>query len=98
MSLVGPSRCGKSTLLRIVAGLEQQTVGHIHSQWRGLGHRAPTRSRSCHGVSVLFALSAPDGGGKRRHVAQHAPFVDTPTLGFQQCPAVRQSKAKGYRC
>ncbi|WP_053104100.1 ATP-binding cassette domain-containing protein [Bacillus sp. FJAT-27231] len=30
ISILGPSGCGKPALLRIVAGLEEQTEGHIY--------------------------------------------------------------------
>lgn len=51
ISIVGPSRCGKSTLLRVIAGLEKQTSGRIFfdgieiegpSHERGLVFQNPT--------------------------------------------------------
>ena len=59
--LLGPSGCGKSTALRMIAGLEDPTVGHDH-------HRRPRRQRRRgqgprhrDGVPELRALPAHDG-------------------------------------
>ena len=64
--LLGPSGCGKSTALRMIAGLEDPTVGHHH-------HRRPRRQRRRgqgprhrDGVPELRALPAHDRAPEHR--------------------------------
>ena len=45
-ALLGPSGCGKTTTLRMVAGLEEPTVGHDHaSPARTSAGSSPTSGR-----------------------------------------------------
>ena len=62
--LLGPSGCGKSTLLNCIAGLLDISDGpDLHrGQERHLGGAQGPRHR--HGVPVLCALSADDGGAE----------------------------------
>src|SRR4051794_11530357 len=48
--LLGPTGCGKSTVLRLVAGLEEPTDGHIYLDGR-LADDLPTRQRN---VAMVF--------------------------------------------
>ena len=50
MVLLGASGCGKTTLLRIIAGLEQATEGEIHINGRRIDH-LPPRER---GIAMVF--------------------------------------------
>ena len=65
-ALLGPSGCGKSTLLRMIAGLEDVTEGKIYFDDEDVTERIADRARHCHGVPVLRALSAHDGGTEHR--------------------------------
>ena len=62
--LLGPSGCGKSTLLNAIAGpaRHQRRPDLDRRQERHLGGAEGPRHR--HGVPVLRALSADDGGGQ----------------------------------
>lgn len=50
MVLLGASGCGKTTLLRIIAGLETQTTGEV---WIG-DHRVDGRAPKDRGISMVF--------------------------------------------
>jgi multiple sugar transport system ATP-binding protein len=53
--LLGPTGCGKSTVLRIVAGLERATAGTVHLGGRPID-QVPTRERRVAMVFQEFAL------------------------------------------
>ncbi len=48
--LLGPSGCGKSTTLRLIAGLDQPTVGRISIGGRDVTHLPPARR----GIAMVF--------------------------------------------
>jgi len=48
--LLGASGCGKTTLLRIIAGLETATVGEVHIDGKRIDH-LPPKDR---GISMVF--------------------------------------------
>src|ERR671913_694233 len=50
VALLGPSGCGKPTLLRIIAGLETQTAGRVLIGGRDVS-RLPPRAR---GLAMVF--------------------------------------------
>ena len=79
---VGPSGCGKSTLLRLVAGLEETTGGRDPHRRHGRHPCRAGRPRRRHGLPVLRALSAHDGGGE--HGLR--PEDDRPSEGRDQAP------------
>jgi spermidine/putrescine transport system ATP-binding protein len=54
-SLLGPSGCGKTTTLRLIAGLEEPTVGEIFLEGREVG-RTPAFKRNVHTVFQDYAL------------------------------------------
>ena len=64
--LLGPSGCGKTTTLRMVAGLEKPTAGQIVLAGADITDRSPAERDVGVRVSVLRALSAPEGRGKHR--------------------------------
>src|SRR4029450_522906 len=53
--LLGPAGCGKTTLLRIIAGLERQTRGRILQNGRDVSH-APPAARDYGIVFQSYAL------------------------------------------
>ena len=55
MVVVGPTSCGKSTLLRIVGGLEQLSAGELWIGGRSM-HKVATRDRRIGMVSQEYAL------------------------------------------
>ena len=55
--LVGPSGCGKRTLLRTIAGLEDADGGTIEIGGEVVNYVPPARPRHRHGVPELRALS-----------------------------------------
>lgn len=56
VSLAGSSGCGNSTLLRIIAGLEEQTAGDIKiARQSVVGRRAADRN-----LSMMFQSNAPN--------------------------------------
>lgn len=61
ISLVGTSGCGKSTILRLIAGLIPPTMGNAHGQRRG-DHRPGSQPR--HGIPEADPVSMADSGKK----------------------------------
>ncbi len=55
LSLLGPSGCGKSTTLRMIAGLEQPTVGRVVLDGRDMTDE-PAHKRPVHTVFQSYAL------------------------------------------
>ena len=60
--ILGPGQSGKSTLLRIIAGLETPTTGTVSLDGKRSGG---ARGRSRAGVPELHALPLEDGAGQR---------------------------------
>ena len=67
---VGPSGCGKSTLLRLIAGLEDTSGGTIIDRRPRRDRRGAGQAQARHGVPVLRALPAHDGGQEHRLPAE----------------------------
>src|SRR5262249_30056700 len=61
---VGPSGCGKLTLLRMIAGLEDVTAGEIRLDGQRCEHLLPSRRGMADGGPVLCALSAHERAGE----------------------------------
>ncbi len=73
---VGPSGCGKSTLLRLIAGLEDVSSGQILIDGKDGSQSGAIRTRPCHGVPVLCALSAYERSQEHRLPAQDGEHAD----------------------
>ena len=71
LAVIGPAAQGKSTLLKLVAGLETGHAGSILLNGQGSGGHAGAPARHRHGVPELCLVSASVGGGQRglRHGA-----------------------------
>ena len=65
--ILGPGQSGKSTLLRIIAGLEEPTTGRVLAGRRG-GEGAGAGPGAC--LSTIHALSLENGHGQRRDGAE----------------------------
>ena len=50
LAIVGPTGCGKTTLLRLIAGVQKQDSGHIYIQGRCVDDISPSRR----GVRMVF--------------------------------------------
>lgn len=55
ITLLGPSGCGKTTTLRIIAGLEQPTLGEVFLNQKDITNLAPNK-RDIHTVFQNYAL------------------------------------------
>ncbi len=63
--MLGPSGSGKTTCLRMIAGFETPTEGHVYLEATMSPRRLPT-SGGEHGLPGLRAVPAHDGGRQRR--------------------------------
>ena len=64
--LLGASGSGKSTALRMIAGLETVSGGRISISGRDVTDQLPKNPRRRHGFPVVRALPPQDGGRKHR--------------------------------
>lgn len=55
--ILGPSGTGKSTLLKLIVGIEQPTSGQVLIDGKDVTAMPPNRRKSCNGVSELRSLS-----------------------------------------
>ena len=55
--LLGPTLAGKTTLMRLMAGLDKPTVGRILSEWRRRDRRCRAPPLGCDGLSAIRQLS-----------------------------------------
>ena len=78
MALLGPSGGGKSTVLRIIAGLEIPDAGNGPHRRRRRHARAGTRSRHRLLLPALRAVPAHDRVGQRRVRAEGPPSTRSP--------------------
>ena len=85
--LLGPTGAGKTTTLRLVAGLEQPDVGRIWIGGRDMTRAPSARARRGVRVPTVFALSAP--------VGVRQPCVPAPLAGA--CRAAARIDAKVQR-
>ena len=62
LAVVGPTGCGKTTLLRLIAGLEKADEGHIYIHGRCVDRERPSNRR----VRMVFQDNARKGRGINR--------------------------------
>ena len=75
MVLVGPSGCGKTTSLRMIAGLEDISLGTLRIGDRVVNDVAAQGPRHRHGLPELRALPAHDRRGQPRLRPEAAPHA-----------------------
>ena len=85
--LLGPTGCGKSTILRLVAGLEQPTDGHVLIDGE-VGRPRGTGAAGGDGVPGLRALPAP-----HRRAEHRVPAADRGAAGR----GARRARRRGRR-
>ena len=76
LCVLGPSGGGKSTLLRVIAGLEEPRAGRIELDGRDLAGVPAARARRGTDVPGLRAVPAPRRGRERGLRPAHARAVD----------------------
>ena len=100
MILVGPSGCGKTTALRMVAGLEEITVGRDLDRRPGGQRPRAEGARRRDGLPELRALPAHDRPGQHRVPAQDAagsPKAEIDDAGGGGEPAARDRASCSHR-
>ena len=89
-----PSGCGKTTALRMVAGLESVDVGPHPDRRARRDRRAAEIPRRRDGVPVLRALSAHDGRREHRLSAEDPQACRGPSARRRCASAARQGAAR----
>jgi hypothetical protein len=71
IAIVGPTGCGKTTLLRLIAGVEKPDDGHIYIQGKCMDDVNPSRQNPKIGRIIDFGRQYNSNGSRMHPCCQH---------------------------
>ena len=95
-AILGPSGSGKTTVLRMIAGFEQPTVGRHQARRRGRDRPAPGAPRHQHRLPAVRAVSAHDGRAERRIRPAGARRAPRPSVAGARGEALEMVRLSGH--